>query len=132
MTGEPVLVDTSCWIEFFNRPDTEVALSVRTLVVEDRAAISGVVLAELSQGAESREELLELRTSLGALIWAASDREVYARAGILGFELRRQGVTVPITDCVIAATAETIGGRMLTLDSHFRKLSKVASIIVSP
>lgn len=131
MAGDPALVDTSCWIEFFNRPETEVAASVRVLIEEDRAAISGIVLAELSQGARTSEELDELRAALGAVMWASSDRSVYARAGALGFELRRLGLTVPVTDCVIAATAETIGGRVLTLDSHFQELTKVASITVS-
>jgi len=46
----PVLIDTSYWIEFFNRPDTGRAESVRGLVEEDLAAITGVVLSELLQG----------------------------------------------------------------------------------
>ncbi|MGH3146176.1 MAG: PIN domain-containing protein, partial [Rubrobacter sp.] len=61
MANEPVLIDTSCWVEYFNRPGTEVAASVRAMIRDDRAALTGIVLAELSQGAQSERDLSELR-----------------------------------------------------------------------
>ena len=128
MANEPVLVDTSCWIEYFNRPETETADAVRTLIRDDRAALNGVVLAELLWGAKTEKEASKLRDALEATIWTRTSRAVYGRAGGLGFALRRRGVTVPITDCVIAASAEIIGGRILTLDEHFEELAKSASI----
>lgn len=124
----PVLVDTSYWIEFFNRPGTEEAGVVRGLIRDDRAALTGVILAELLQGARTRKELSELRSALGAVDRVETTGEVYARAGKLGFDLRRIGVTVPITDCVIAAAAESIGGLVLTLDRHFEELVRVTSL----
>ena len=127
-----MLVDTSCWIEYFNRPGTEAATTVEKAVRDDRAALTGVVLAELSQGARSEAELSRLRVALGAVRWVATSQGVYERAGGIGFELRRRGVTVPITDCVIAAAAESIGGRILTLDGHFAEISEVSEITVMP
>jgi predicted nucleic acid-binding protein len=123
-----VLVDTSYWIEYFNRPEREQSRLVARLLVEDRVAIIGVVLAELLRGTRTGEEAAELRTALGAVVYVETDREVYTRAGMLGFELRRRGITVPTTDCIIAAAAESIGSRVLTLDAHFGEISKVASI----
>lgn len=128
MADEPVLVDTSCWIEYFNHPETKTANAVRALILDDRAALNGVVLAELLWGARTENESSRLRDALGATIWTETSRAVYARAGELGFALRRRGVTVPITDCVIAASAEVIGGRILTLDEHFGELASSASI----
>lgn len=132
MTSEPVLVDTSCWIEYFNRPGTQSAAAVEDAIREDRAALTGIVLAELSQGARNEGELSRLRAALGAVKWVATSRETYERAGDIGFELRRRGVTVPITDCVIAAAAESIGGLILTLDSHFTEISEVSTLTVMP
>lgn len=132
MASEPVLVDTSCWIEYFNRPEEATADAVRTLIMADRAVLNGVILAELLQGARTERGVSELRYALGAVAWAETSREVYSRAGDLGFELRRRGVTVPVTDCVIAASAETIGGRTLTLDGHFEELAKAASLTLMP
>lgn len=128
MANEPVLVDTSCWIEYFNRPGTESAIAVGGFIREDRAALTGVVLAELFQGARSEEELSRLRAALGAPKYIETSHETYVRAGGLGFKLRRRGVTVPTTDCVIAAAAESVGGRILTLDAHFTELAKVAAL----
>ncbi len=128
MTNEPVVVDTSYWIEYFNRPGTERASAVETLIREDRAALAGVILAEILQGARTVEEFLELRSALTAVIWVVTTDESYARAGRLGFELRRRGVAVPTTDCVIAAVAESVGGSILTLDGHFEELARAASL----
>ena len=132
MTNEFILVDTSYWIEFFNRPGSERATAVGNLVREDRASLTGVVLAELLQGARTDAEVSELDTALAAVEWVETNTDIYARAGILGFRLRRGGVTVPVTDCVIAAAAETIGGRILTLDRHFESLAEVADLTLLP
>ena len=132
MASEPVLVDTSCWIEYFNRPGAEVATAVEAVVRDDRAALAGVVLAELSQGARTERELSELHAALGAVVWIETTRETYARAGRLAFELRRKGLTVPITDCVIAAASESAGGCVLTLDVHFQEIAEISSLTVLP
>jgi len=124
------MIDTSCWVEYFNRPGTEVATSVEALIHDDRAALTGIILAELSQGARGEQELSELRGALAALTWIESTSETYARAGRLGFELRRRGLTVPVTDCVIAAASEQTGGHILTLDGHFHQLAEVAPLTV--
>lgn len=59
-----------------------------------------------------------------------SDRKAYVRAVELGFELRQQGITVPLTDCIIVAVAEAAGASVLTLDGHFEHLAQVASLQV--
>ncbi len=128
MANEPVLVDTSYWIEYFNRPGTEKADRVVSLVRDDRAAVTGVVLAELLRGARTAGELSDLRSGLAAVIWIGATIDTYARAGEVGFGLRRRGVTVPITDCLLAAAAETVGGRILTLDGHFVELTREANL----
>jgi predicted nucleic acid-binding protein len=130
LANEPVLIDTSYWIEYFNRPGTQRAIAVEALIRDDRAALTGVILAELLQGTRTEEEFSELRSALAAVIWVETTRAVYSRAGRLGFELRRRGVTVPLTDCVVAATAESVGGRILTLDSHFEELAQIAPLIL--
>lgn len=126
----PVLVDTSYWIEFFNRPESEYAESVRELVQEDLAAITGVVLSELLQGSRTEEEYHDLESALTTTTWAGAGWGVYARAGELGFGLRRRGITIPMTDCMIAAAAESIEADILTLDQHFLHLERSISVSV--
>jgi predicted nucleic acid-binding protein len=130
LTNNSVLIDTSSWIEYFNRPDTESASIVNNFIREDRAALTGIVLAELLQGVRREEEQLRLWAALESVNYVETSREIYVRAGSIGFTLRRRGVTVPVTDCIIAAAAESMGGMIFTLDDHFTELAKVASLDV--
>ena len=107
-------------------------MAVEGFIREDRAALTGVVLAELLQGARSESEMSRLRTALGTVAYIETSRETYERAGSFGFTLRRRGITVPVTNCVIAAAAKSAGGRILTLDTHFTELAKVASLDLHP
>lgn len=132
LANDLVLVDTSYWIEFFNRPESDKAAGVKSLIEHDRAVLTGVVLAELLQGARTSTELAELRVALAAVEFVETTPDLYARAGTLGFSLRRGGVTAPITDCIIAAAAETIGGGVLTSDRHFESLATVADLTLLP
>ncbi|MBA2692919.1 MAG: PIN domain nuclease [Rubrobacter sp.] len=95
----PVLVDTSYWIEYFRRYESDVSERVETFIREDRAAAMGVILAELLQGARTNAEMEEVKFSLEAVHWIETDERLYARAGEIGFELRRKGATIPTTDC---------------------------------
>lgn len=97
------------------------------LIREDRVFINGVILAELLHGARIEAEVRKVRSALAAVEWIESGMEIHARAGRLGFELRRRGVTVPITDCIIAAGAESVGSHIFTLDGHFKDLAEVSS-----
>ncbi|MGH3087218.1 MAG: PIN domain-containing protein, partial [Rubrobacteraceae bacterium] len=103
--NSPVLVDTSYWIEYINRPGSERMNKVAALIREDRAATTGIVLAELLQGARTATEMFKIRTSLEAVIWVGTNERLYARAGEIGFALRRKGITIPTTDCIVAAAA---------------------------
>lgn len=117
--SSPVLIDTSYWIEYINRPGSEHMEAVAGLIREDRAATTGIVLSELLQGARTAAEMRRVRTSLEAVVWVETNEHLYGRAGEIGFELRRRGITIPITDCIVAAAAESVGGNLLTLDGHF-------------
>ncbi len=117
-------------MEYFNRSQEKRAKKVEALIRDDRAALTGVVLAELLQGAKTANELSLLRTALAAVRWVESNAEAYVRAGSLGFALRRRGVTVPVTNCIIAAAAESLGGHLLTLDAHFEELAREGSLVL--
>ena len=60
LVNESVLIDTSYWIEYFNRPGTERATVVEALIGDDRVALTGMILAELLQGTRTEEEFSKL------------------------------------------------------------------------
>jgi predicted nucleic acid-binding protein len=57
---DKVLVDTSAWIEFFRKKDPWYSV-IAGLMDDKRVCCSGIILAELIQGAKSEKELEILR-----------------------------------------------------------------------
>jgi predicted nucleic acid-binding protein len=113
-----VLIDTSAWIDVFRGRTPALAVQVRALIEEERAALCDVVLAEIRIGLreEERAKVMSLLEAIPVLPLA---REDWASAGDLGAALRTRGRTVPLTDLLIAALCRRTGAAVLTLDGHF-------------
>lgn len=118
----PTLIDTSTWIAFFRAKTGTIGDVVATLIEEDRAWLTGPVLAELLQGVRSETEARQLVTLFGALPYIEPVRQDWLDAGQVLRELRRRGITVPLTDALISSIAVRVHADVLTLDSHFQHL----------
>ena len=125
MKDEMVIVDTSCWIEYFNRPESKEGKVVKTLLEEDRVVIAGVIIAELLQGAREEKEFQTLKESLITLPFLQERPQSWEEVGRLSFEMRKKGLTVPLTDCLIAVLAKEEDYSIFTLDSHFISLPNI-------
>jgi len=122
MPNDNVLVDTSAWIEFFNRPNSPEKRTIDLLIDSDRATVCGVVLAELLQGTKTQKEFRQVRDSIQALPFFEMDAAAWEKTGDLGFMLRRKGVTIPVTDLMVAALALLQDASVLTCDDHFAEI----------
>jgi len=118
-----VLVDTSAWIDFFRRRDGNVGDTVADLIERDQAILAGPVMAELLRGIRGSKEAGQLKTLLGALPYVEVQRPDWEVAGKSLRELRLRGLTLALTDAVIAAVALRHGLPVLTLDKDFEHLS---------
>lgn len=124
-----VLPDTSVWILFFRKPEDPLVKEALTrTLVEGRVYLAPVVLAELIQGARSDKEAELLKTNFLALPEAPHDSGVWLRAGELGRKLWKKGLTVPLTDLAIAASAETGGLELWHADRHFEAVATIADL----
>jgi predicted nucleic acid-binding protein len=117
-----VIADTSVWIPFFNRPDSREKAAIDILIDAEEIALVGVVLAELLQGCRTESERNSLSDGLTALPYYEVTRSTWSHAGDLSAQLLRRGVTVPLSDLVIAALALERECHMYSLDTHFRKI----------
>jgi len=117
---QSVIIDTSVWIEFFNRSDSPQGQTVAALISADAAVIIGPVLFELLQCAKSIKECELLKDALQILPHIVTEHHLWETAGSLSFELRRKGIAIPMTDCLIAAAAKTHSCLIFTLDQHFQ------------
>lgn len=125
MKNEIVIVDTSCWIEYFNRPESKEAMVVKTLLEEDRVVISGVIIAEILQGAREEKDFQLLKESLITLPFLQETPYIWEDVGRLSFEIRKKGLIIPLTDCLIAVLAKEENYSIFTLDSHFSHLPDI-------
>lgn len=115
-----VLVDTSAWIEALRTDgDAEVRAEVRSVVSQGVALFCDMVLLELWNGAGGKAEVRLLADLERDLDCVETTVEVWSAANAMARACREKGITVPATDLLIAACAETHGLLLLHHDAHF-------------
>ena len=117
-----VLIDTSIWIEFFNRDSSQPGDLLQQLLLEGRAATTGIILTELLQGAKLEKEFEAILSIVSAVPVLEATLETWVQAGRISFGLRRKGITIPTTDLVIATVAIQNECQVFSLDPHFNKI----------
>ena len=124
-----VLVDSSVWIDFF-RGERRTVARVDTLLVDDRAAVCGPIVAEVTSGTVDLATFHRVRTKLRALSVLPDPTDLWDRVGEARFGLARQGVQAHLVDLVIAVTANVRGHSLLTRDKDFTAIAKVIALDV--
>ncbi len=121
MQSNLYLLDTSVWLDVLPPGGTNADLRVRVdaLLTADRVATTGMVRLELLGGARTEEEWDRLKDYLSALHQLPVEEETWQEAAQIGFQLRRQGVTVPFTDLIIGAVAVKSDTVLLHRDRYF-------------
>ncbi|MBU2515386.1 PIN domain-containing protein [bacterium] len=117
-----ILVDTSIWIEFFNHSDSEYGELLEQLILDNRVVYTGVILAELLQGAKIEKEYHEIQENMAVFPFLESSYQTWLSVGKTAFSLRRKGLTLPLTDILIACLAEENTCQIFSLDDHFKKI----------
>lgn len=121
-----VLADTSVWIEYLNQRKTPAGDALETLLRQRRVVTCGLVIAELLQGALSKHEVEAITETFEALPYLEACHSTWTKAGTLAFTLRRKGIIVPLTDCVLAALALESDCELFSVDAHFTKIPDLA------
>lgn len=121
--SDKVLVDTSAWIEFFRKkaPYHKIVLE---LMDSNRICCTGIVLAELIQGAKSQREVDVLKECLYVFDFLPDATELWEKAGALSYALRQKGKTTGLSDCYISVMIHANKVQLLTLDKHFEIIGK--------
>ena len=121
------LVDTSAWIDALRRDgDGELRDTVKELTADGLAVLCDIVRLELWNGVGGPAEARMLREMEQELECVPTTDEVWLTATDLARACRAQGVSVPATDLLIAATAERHGLRLLHQDTHFDQIARAA------
>lgn len=118
-----VLIDTCAWIEFLRAKDNVLGNLVALAIKNDEARLCGVVIAELLQGCKSQKQLNQLEKLFSTIELLATKEEDWKICGQQMQALRKKGITVPLTDALIATIAKRCSLPILTIDRHFNYLS---------
>ena len=117
-----VIADSSVWIVFQRDPASAVGREMDLLLARGDIVMVGPVLAEILQGSRSERELAFFADHLSSLTFRDADQATWVRVGELGFELRRQGLTLAFADLIISALATQYEVPLYTLDQDFQRI----------
>ncbi len=112
------IVDTSVWIEYFKNQET-LSTSMDKELLAGNIYMAGPVISELLQGAKTEKDFRTLKSSIDGVPFLETRLSDWKLAGELSFKLRKKGITIPITDCLIGAIALNNDAAVMTLDRHF-------------
>ena len=112
------LVDTSVWVDFF-RGVASIKELLMKLLARDRIFTAGPVLFELLQGIKSSEEREQVKEALLSVNFLEISPEDWEGATLISRELRSKGITIPMTDLLLAQLAKTHDLEIISLDPHF-------------
>ena len=118
-----ILIDTCGWIDFFRSTESRLGDFVAQAIDDESAVLCSVTAAELLQGAKGKKEKRELDFLLDTVECLAVVEDDWIQAGLLLQGLREKGVTVPLTDALIAVVAKRHGMPVCTVDKHFQHLA---------
>ena len=117
-----VVVDSTLWIDFFRGSNEPGRVALRQLIRARQAVLTGIVLAEVLQGVRSEHESISVQDQFFSIPYFETTKETWTEAGSLSAELRRKGLTIPLTDLIIAALAMEHDAEVFTTDPHFAKV----------
>ena len=123
MTNSLVLVDSCAWIDFLRYQEGELGNQVAVLIENKQVAITGVIIAELLQGVKTEKQQQQINFLINSVTSFPTQEIDWINAGLLLQKLRSQGITLPLTDALIAVIAQRFQVKVLTIDKHFHHLA---------
>ncbi len=125
---DKILIDTSAWVNFLTDKEGALGNMVAMAIERNQAALCGVVIAELLQGALGKPEQKKLNFLFSHVESLPMTESVMLKAGELLQKQRAQGLILPLTDAVVAAVALEQGVPVLSADqilSYFEGITLV-------
>lgn len=116
-----VLVDTSAWVAYF-AGDERIVGVLNIPINDDRVVMCGQVKQELLQGTRDEKMFAKLERELSTWPYEAETAADFREAAHIYARSRRKGLTVPASDCLIAALAKRCDLLLCATDPHFKSI----------
>ncbi|MDP9343806.1 MAG: PIN domain-containing protein [Actinomycetota bacterium] len=116
-----LLPDASVWVDYLRGRDPSTVAALDSYLERESVFVCGPVVAELLAGtAPAQRE--EVWLAIGSLPWADLDRTAWRKVGEVASDMRRAGVSVPLTDVVIAIATVRSEAELWTRDRDFERI----------
>lgn len=113
-----------------DRGDADAIRRLDPLLRDDRAAVTGPIVAEVTSAARTPAVYQQLRSRLGSLTMLVPPADVWDRAAEARFALARSGIQAHLVDLLIALTASSNGHALLTRDRDFTAIAQAVPVDV--
>ena len=120
-----VLVDSSAWIDFL-RGDKPTVHTVKALGKSGRVVICGQVRQDVLQGSRDTRSFEELRRQMSIWAYEPEIPEDFVEAARIFSSLRWKGLTIPPSDCLVAALALRLNLSLYATDPDFDHIPRLA------
>ena len=110
-----ILLDTNVIIDLLNNEDD----SRCVLLNQEDCVICGIVISELYSGIRSKKEEKAVELFVNSLDCLSVEESDWQKIGQLIFNFKKNGLSVPFQDAVLAYLSIKYGCKILTLDKHF-------------
>ena len=110
-----ILLDTNVIIDLLNNEDD----SRWNLLNQEDCVICGIVISELYSGIKSKKEEKAVELFVNSLDSLSVEEGDWQKIGQLIFHFKKNGLSVPFQDAVLAFLSIKYGCKIFTLDKHF-------------
>ena len=110
-----ILLDTNVIIDLLNNEDD----SRWDLLNQEDCVICGIVISELYSGIRSNKEEKAVELFVNSLDCLSVEEGDWQKIGQLISHFKKNGLSVPFQDAVLAYLSIKYGCKILTLDKHF-------------
>ena len=118
--SDKYMIDSSVWIPYFRDKKYKLTPLIKELMEKDSVYINGIIQTELLKGAKSEKNYRTLKNSFNGLQFLEIDKGLFDSISDAAFKLRRKGVTVPLTDLIIAIQCIENHLILIQEDKHFK------------
>ncbi|MBC7409059.1 MAG: PIN domain-containing protein [Arcicella sp.] len=132
--NQPIIFDTSVWIELIQRKNTEKALLLREYILGNKPIwLTPTIVQEVLQGSRNNQEFERLKNSLlGYRCLMINSVDAAIKAAQLYSSLRQKGVTIrKPNDCLIAIYALHFDIEICHNDIDFNLIAQNSSLKIT-
>ena len=116
-----ILVDTTIVVDWLRAPTPRLL----QIIQENQAAICGVTVAEIYAGARTPKDFADYDKALSVFANLTIPHDIWPKLGRNLAALGAKGVTVPLSDALIATVAIDVTLEVWQHDRHFPDMAKI-------